>query len=176
MNKPRIAIDMDDVLADTHAKFVQLYVAGETPRYTPTELGDQSLQELFAEHEFSTLMQRVHEPGFFADIPVKAGAQEAVTQLSERYDIFVATAAMEFPNSLREKYDWLGEYFPMIPWKHYIFMGDKSVLNTAYLIDDMPRNLRTFQGKGLLFTALHNRYETDYQRVNSWQEVTDLLL
>ena len=176
MNKPRIAIDMDDVLADTHAKFVQLYVAGETPRYTLAELGGQSLQELFAEHEFSALMQRVYQPGFFADIPVMAGAQEAVEKLSEQYDIFIATAAMEFPNSLREKYDWLGEHFPMIPWKHYIFMGDKSVLNTAYLIDDMPRNLRTFQGKGLLFTALHNRHETDYQRVNSWQEVTGLLL
>jgi 5'(3')-deoxyribonucleotidase len=55
-------------------------------------------------------------------------------------------------------------------------MGDKSILNTAYLIDDMPRNLRTFQGKGLLFDALHNRDDQEFQRVKSWQEIAKVLL
>lgn len=174
--KQRIAIDMDDVMADTHAKFIRLYLEGEMPRYTLEELKEKSFHELFDEGEYRIIQQRVYEPGFFRDIPVMEGAQDVIADLMERYDVFIATAAQEFPNSLREKWDWLHEYFPVISWRNYVFMGDKSILNTAYLIDDMPRNLRTFQGEGLLFDALHNREDTEFRRVKSWQDVAKALL
>lgn len=174
--KKRIAIDMDDVLADTHKKFIDIYLAGEAPRYTIEELREASFHELLEEHEFSALFKCVHEPGFFRDIPVMEGAQEVVARLAEHYDVFVATAAMEFRNSFVDKYDWLAEHFPAIHWRNIIFLGDKSVLNTDYLIDDLPRNLKTFQGTGLLFTALHNRDVDGFKRVNNWQEIGNLLL
>lgn len=174
--KQRIAIDMDDVMADTHGKFIRLYLEGETPRFTLDELNQKSFHELFDEEEHRAIQQRVFEPGFFRDIPVMDGAKEVIADLMERYDIFIATAAQEFPNSLREKWDWLQEHFPAISWRNYVFMGDKSILNTAYLIDDMPRNLRTFQGEGLLFDALHNREDTQFRRVRSWQDVAKVLL
>lgn len=174
--KQRIAIDMDDVMADTYGKFAELYLRGEAPRYTLEELREKSFHELLDEGEFKTLMQNVYEPGFFADIPVMEGAQDTIARLMEKYEVFVATAAMEFPNSLREKYDWLARYFPYIHWRNIIFMGDKSILGAEYLIDDLPRNIETFAGQGLLFTAPHNRDETAYKRVNNWQEVADLLL
>jgi len=155
--KQRIAIDMDDVMADTHAKFVRLYLAGQTPRYTLDELKASSFHELFDQDEYSVISNRVYEPGFFRDIPVMEGAQDVIAGLITKYDVFVASAAQEFPNSLREKWDWLQEHFPAISWRNYVFMGDKSVLNTAYLIDDMPYNLHTFQGQGLLFDALQAR-------------------
>ena len=174
--KKRIAIDMDDVMADTHAKFVQLYLNGEAPRLTLEELQEKTFNELLEEKEYKSLFKQVYEPGFFRDIPVMEGAQDVVARLYGQYDVFVASAAMEFPNSLREKHDWLNEHFPFISWKRYIFMGDKSVLNTEYLIDDMPYNLATFQGEGLLFDGVHNRHETAYRRVKSWQDVADYLL
>ena len=174
--KKRIAIDMDDVLADTNQKFIDLYLAGEAPRYTIEELKLASFHELLEEHEFNALFKRVYDKGFFRDIPVMEGAQEVVTRLAEQYEIFVATAAMEFPNSFNDKYEWLAEHFPAIHWRNIIFLGDKSVLNTDYLIDDLPRNLKTFQGQGLLFTALHNRNDEGFKRVNNWQEIGELLL
>ena len=174
--KQRIAIDMDDVMANTHAKFIQLYLEGEMPRYTLEELNEKSFHELFDENEYKVISQRVYEPGFFRDIPVMEGAQETIADLMQKYEVFVASAAQEFPNSLREKWDWLQEHFPAISWRNYIFMGDKSVLNTTYLIDDMPRNLRTFQGEGLLFDALHNREDNQFRRVKSWQEIAQILL
>ncbi len=174
--KQRIAIDMDDVMADTHAKFIKLYLEGEMPRYTLEELKEKSFHELFDADEYRALSSRVYEPGFFADIPVMEGAQDVIADLMQKYDVFIASAAQEFPNSLREKWDWLQRHFPAISWRNYIFMGDKSVLNTAYLIDDMPRNLRTFQGHGLLFDALHNRDDNQFQRVMSWQDVSKVLL
>ncbi|MBO0936153.1 5'(3')-deoxyribonucleotidase [Fibrella sp. HMF5335] len=174
--KQTICIDQDDVLADTHAKLVKLYLQSDAPRYELAELQEKSFQELFHEEERNAVYRQIHEPGFFADIPVMPGAQEAIVHLQERYNVFVATAAMEFPNSFRDKYDWLAEHFPTIHWKNYIFLGDKSILGANFLIDDMPYNLHTFTGKGLLFDALHNRDETAYTRVRNWTEVLGLLL
>ncbi len=174
--KQRIAIDMDDVMADTYRKLADLYLQGEASRYTLDELRQKSFHELLDETEFKTLFKNVYEPGFFSDIAVMEGAQDTIASLMERYDVFVATAAMEFPNSLREKYDWLAKHFPYIHWRNIIFLGDKSILGADYLIDDLPRNLETFSGQGLLFSAPHNRDETAYQRVNNWQEVSERLL
>jgi 5'-nucleotidase len=174
--KQRIAIDMDDVMADTYGKFADLYLSGEAPRYTMEELRERSFHELLDEREFKILFKNVYAPGFFLDIAVMEGAQETIARLMERYEVFVATAAMEFPNSLREKYDWLAKHFPGIHWRNIIFLGDKSILGADYLIDDLPRNLKTFSGQGLLFSAPHNRDETAYQRVNNWQEVAERLL
>ncbi|AKD56242.1 5' nucleotidase, NT5C type [Spirosoma radiotolerans] len=174
--KQRIAIDMDDVMADTHAKFIQLYLEGETPRYTLEELKEKSFHELFDENEYKVISERVYEPGFFRDIPVMKGAKEVIAELMQKYDVFVASAAQEFPNSLREKWDWLQEHFPEITWHNYIFLGDKSVLNTDYLIDDLPRNLHTFKGEGLLFDALHNRDDKQFRRMKTWQDIATHLL
>jgi 5'-nucleotidase len=174
--KQRIAIDMDDVMADTHSKFIRLYLEGDMPRYSLEELKEKSFHELFDEDEYQAISRRVYEPGFFRDLPVMEGAQDVIADLMKTYDVYVASAAQEFPNSLREKWDWLQEYFPAITWHHYIFMGDKSVLNTDFLIDDLPRNLRTFQGKGLLFDAVHNRDDREFRRVKSWQAVAQALL
>lgn len=174
--KQRIAIDMDDVMADTYGKFADLYLNGENPRYTLEELRETSFHELLDETELKNLFKNVYTPGFFSDIAVMEGAQDTIARLMERYEVFVATAAMEFPNSLREKYDWLAQHFPDIHWRNIIFLGDKSILGADYLIDDLPRNLKTFSGRGLLFTAPHNRDETAYKRVDTWNEVAGLLL
>ena len=39
------------------------------------------------------------------------------------------------------------------------------------MIDDHVRNLETFGGKGLLYTASHNLAEMRFQRVNNWEEI-----
>ena len=174
--KKRICIDQDDVLASTHAKLVDLYLASDEPRHTRAVLEQHPFEELLTQTERDEIHRQIHQPGFFADLDVMPGAQEAVIRLQEQYDVFVATAAMEFPNSFREKYDWLLVHFPTIHWRNFIFLGDKSILGADYLIDDMPYNLETFSGKGLLFDGLHNRAETRFERVRTWEDALTLLL
>jgi 5'-nucleotidase len=178
--KPRIAIDMDDVLADTAGKFTQMYLNGyaDMPtRHTAEQLGEQSLRELLTKTEFRTLHDSVYEPGFFRDIPVMPGAKDTLPRLLEKYDIFITTAAMEFKNSFVDKYDWLQEHFPCLPWRNFVFCGDKSIILADVMIDDMPYNLATFSGETkLLFHALHNRHESLFTRVQSWADVEQVLL
>ena len=67
---------------------------------------------------------------------------------------------MEVPTSFTAKYNWLGRHFPFIPPSHIVFCGDKSILRADFLIDDNPRQLRRFQGQGILFEAPHNIHVT----------------
>src|SRR5207249_818581 len=95
-------------------------------------------------------------PGFFRTVPLIPGAQQAVKKLMENFEVYIVSAAMEFPQSLTEKYEWLREHFPFVAWRNIIFCGDKSIIATDYLIDDHCKNLDCCTGKALIYTAAHN--------------------
>jgi len=176
MTKPRIILDQDDVLANTHGKLAQIVHEQFGLDLPADAFHAQPFQNVLSAENQKRLYKIIRQPGFFTDIPVIEGAQEVVKALSDKYDIFIGTAAMEFPNSFREKYDWLKQHFEFIPVMNFVFCGDKSILHADYLIDDMPRNLKTFSGKGLLFNAPHNLTETAYDRVMNWQDIGARLL
>jgi 5'(3')-deoxyribonucleotidase len=117
----------------------------------------------------------VYTPGFFRSVPVMEGAKEAVSELMKSFEVYVVSAAMEFPQSLFEKYEWLQEHFPFIRWSNIIFCGDKSIIGTDYMIDDHVKNLDCCRGKTFLFTAGHNAGIDRHTRVNNWKEVVELL-
>jgi 5'-nucleotidase len=164
----RIAIDMDEVLADIMPKFLDLYEQYFGKRLQPEDYAGSKIYKLPGAYK---VRNALFEKGFFRDLPAIEGSVEGVRTLMEHYEVFIVTAAMEFRSSFEDKYDWLQEHFPFIHWKNIIFCGDKSIIRTDYMIDDHAFNLETFQGKGLLFTAAHNLEETRFQRVNNWEEV-----
>ena len=88
---------------------------------------------------------------------------------------FIVSAAMEFRNSLEDKVDWLADHFPFIPWQRTIFCGLK-IVNVDIMIDDRSRNFTAFDGRPLLFTSPHNKLITEFERVDTWEEVAAKLL
>ncbi len=100
--------------------------------------------------------------------------QDVIAELAERHDVFIVTAAMDVPCSFDAKYRWLRRHFPFVPPSHFVFCGDKSIVDADYLIDDRPRHLQRFKGQALLFSAPHNADETRFHRVASWREIRDL--
>lgn len=167
----RIAVDMDEVVADVLPKFLDLFEQFNGRRPSEEEyLG----KKLYALPGGVHLRQALFQKGFFADLSLISGAQDGIQRLlNDGHEIFFVTAAQEFRNSLEDKYDWLLQHFPNISWKNFVFCGDKSIIQADYLIDDHAFNLRTFKGKGLLFTAPHNVTETEFTRVNNWAEVLE---
>ncbi|HEY4966641.1 MAG TPA: 5'(3')-deoxyribonucleotidase [Puia sp.] len=168
-NRLSIAVDMDGVLADTETHFIKYY---------ETESGEKvdrkTLLGVPESHAFNdkTAVQRyVHSAGFFRSLPLIPGSVSAVKSLMEHFDVYIVSAAMEFPLSLYEKKQWLGEYFPFISWKNIVFCGDKSIIKTDYLIDDHSKNLDNFSGVPLMFTASHNLYLNQHHRLNNWEEI-----
>jgi 5'(3')-deoxyribonucleotidase/uncharacterized protein with PQ loop repeat len=174
--RPRIAIDMDEVIADSLGKHLRAYNDAFGARLTRSDLGDRSLEESVPESRAEATEALVLAPGFFRDLEPIEGSRDVIRQLSERYEIFIASAAMEVPTSFADKYAWLREHFPFIPASHVVFCGDKGVLDVDYLIDDTSRHFERFRGTPILFSAPHNRGEQGFRRVESWAEVGTLFL
>jgi len=175
MNKQRIAIDMDEVIADTIQKFISLYKQNHQLEISVSGMGGKEFSEMLPLDLINTNRKYINEPGFFRDIPVMPGSREVVKALCEKYDVYIVSAAMEFKNSLIDKHEWLAEHFPFIPWTNIVFCGYK-IVNVDIFIDDRIKNFVDFHGRKLLYTSPHNFLINDYERVNNWQEVADKLL
>lgn len=164
-----IAIDMDNVIADVATHFIDLYEK-ETGLRIPQEALD-GISEADAFPDKTAVERYLFTPGFFRTVPLIPGAQEALKTLQQHFEIYIVSAAMEFPLSLSEKKEWLAEHFPFISWRNIVFCGDKSIIGTDYLVDDHLKNLDYFKGKPLLFTAGHNSRIEKHHRLNNWDEV-----
>ena len=158
-------------MADTLAEHLRRYNQTFEEEITTQDLAGKGLWEVAPLDRRAELRAFLDAEDFFEDLALIAGAQEVLTDLSERYEIFIATQAMTVPNSLGPKYRWLQRHFPFIPPTHYVFCGNKSILRADYLIDDLPRNLERFEGQGILYSAPHNLTATGFVRVDNWQEV-----
>lgn len=168
----RIAIDMDEVIAEFGEK--QLRVFNETYEQSVrrSDLEGKKLRD-HVPHMIDQLSAILWEPGFFRDLKPIAHSQEVIRELSQSYEIFIATAAMEIPTSFTAKYEWLKEHFGFLNDMNFVFCGDKSIIRADFLIDDNTRHFEGFEGQPLLFTSQHNIRETGYVRVNDWLEVRD---
>ena len=168
----RIAVDMDGVLADVATQFL---------RYHARDFGEEkSLGEVAGVEEldaFPHSRKHVYEPGFFRTAPVMPGSQETLKKLNDRFEVFIVSAATEFPQSLPEKQSWLGEHFPFITWHQMVFCGSKTIIRADWMIDDHFKNLDHFSGKTLLFSQPHNLLKDPgrHQRVQDWGEIWDII-
>jgi 5'-nucleotidase len=167
----RICVDMDEVIADTLSEHLRRYNQEFDESITPEDLTGKGLWEVTPIDRQLQLRAFLDAEDFFEDLPLIPDAQDVLKALTARFEIFIATQAMTVPNSLGPKYRWLQRHFPFIPPTNYVFCGNKSILRADYLIDDLPRNLQRFEGRGLLYTAPHNRNATGYTRVDDWQQV-----
>jgi 5'(3')-deoxyribonucleotidase len=174
-NKQRIAIDMDEVIADTLEKFIQVYKREHNFRISPEEMRGKDFTEILPQELYGSARKYLDEPGFFRDIPVMPDSQRVVKELYEKYDVFIVSAAMEFKYSLLDKYEWLEEHFPFIAWQHIMFCGLK-IVKVDIFIDDRSRNFVDFDGRALLYSSPHNLLINDYERVDNWLQVADKLL
>lgn len=171
----RIAIDMDEVIADFHPKIVATWNSHFTRQLSEEELNLFDLHQDSPE-QLAELFALVDHPTFFDDLAVIADSQQVIARLSEHYEIFITTAAMLMPSSFNAKFRWLNTHFPAIPHGNIVFCGDKSIINADYMIDDNVINFANFCGEGILYSAPHNRKVTGYRRAENWQDIATLLL
>jgi 5'(3')-deoxyribonucleotidase/uncharacterized protein with PQ loop repeat len=169
----RIAIDMDEVMADALGEHLRRYNAAYGASVTPEDLRGRHLEETVPPEQ-RVAVEALLDASFFADLDVMPDCQEVVRELAARHDVFIVTAAMDVPVSFDAKYQWLQRHFPFIPPMQIVFCGDKSIVDADYLIDDRARHFPKFAGKPLLYSAPHNADETRYPRVNSWKDVREV--
>ena len=169
-SKPRLAIDMDEVMADSHQTLANWQVENHGYSFTNDQLTGGSLRSLISPAHAKAMDLFLHEGEVFGHFPVMPGAQDAIKKLTERFDVFIVTAAMEYPASCTFKFAWLAEHFPFISPLNIVFCGDKSIVAADLLVDDTERHFGRFRGQGVLFAAPHNKASSWPVRVNGWEE------
>ena len=172
----RICIDMDEVIADAVAEHLLRYNLEFNENVTVEDLEGKWLWDVVQRDRHEALERYLRSADFFRVLEVMPDAQRVIRALQGRYEVFIATAAMEVPNSFGAKFNWLAEHFPFIAPSQIVFCGDKSILRGDYLIDDNPRQLRRFAGEGILFSSPHNKQVQGFRRVKDWREVERMFL
>jgi 5'(3')-deoxyribonucleotidase/uncharacterized protein with PQ loop repeat len=178
--KLRVAVDMDEVIADAFGKMLRAYNERTGRAVTKEQIAREGIEVMFAPEfltpELKTALDNLpNDRTFFADLELVEGSQQALRDLSQDFEIFIASAAMDVPSSFDAKYQWLLQYFPFIPASHYVFCGDKGILDADFLVDDRPRHFHSFRGTGILFTAPHNVNRPAKLRADNWRDVVRIL-
>lgn len=175
MDKLSIAIDMDEVIADIIGKFIDVYQQVHGYNFTLDQMHGKEFRELLPPEMVPSLREYINRKGFFRDLRPMADSREVVEELNKKYEVFIVSAATEFPNSLEDKQQWLGDHFPFISWTNIMFCGYK-IVSTDMMIDDRIKNFARYNGRKILFSSPHNLLLTEYERVNNWKEVAEKLL
>ena len=169
----RLAVDMDGVLADVYEQFF---------RYDEKHFGKRRpLEEVIRVEErkaFPYINEYVYRQGFFRTAPVVKDSVRILKEINKHYEVFIVSAAMEFPQSLPEKLEWLHEHFGFLSWQQFVFCDSKTIVDADIMIDDHFKNLDEFKATTILFTQPHNqlRNEGRHKRADSWNEIASLLL
>lgn len=186
MNKLRLLIDMDSVLADLSYKWYGKFNARHkrqldesvVHRFDFWPMPDEDKKDLFA---------ILDEDGFFRDLPVIKGSQGVITALqAEGYEVIVVTTppGIESGNSsVKDKLYWLDKHFPSLrPIKqNTVFTGRKSLVMGHLLFDDAPHNLEDFRKSGGFTCAMDYPYNrdvvADFRVINKdWYEFYRIVL
>lgn len=169
----RLIVDMDGVIADVYSQYIA---------YEEKETGiRQPMSALMGKKEFEGIRKArfyIEQKGFFRNAPMIEGSLPVMKELNKKYELFIVSAAMEFPNSLPEKLEWLGEHLPFITWQQIAFCGSKALIKGDIMIDDHFKNLDYFTGETILFSQPHN-FGMDtkhHKRAENWEEVASMLL
>lgn len=169
-----IAIDMDDVLCQTTEHLIERFNAHFQQQLSADDLGHMMKKSELPKEMTQFVLGEFNQPGFARKLEVKENAVEVVRALNDKYDVYIATAAMEVPGTFTDKYHWLEDHFPFLDPHYFIFCGNKEVVRADYLIDDTVKQLHQFKGTGILYTAHFNQgLETPFKRVDQWSDVYD---
>ena len=95
--KQRIAVDMDGVMADVMEQFFRYDEKDFGRRKTWEEAKGKKEIEVFPK-----LREYVYTKDFFRTAPVMEGSREILPELNNKYEVFIVSAATEFPQSLSE--------------------------------------------------------------------------
>ena len=103
----RIIIDMDEVIADPMGDMVAWYEEKHGLKVDYDQMKEGSWVRGFPEQHRQLVLERLYSEGFFRNLSVMDDAQDVLKEMNKRYEIFIVSAAVEFPNSLKDKHDWL---------------------------------------------------------------------
>lgn len=153
MEKKKILLDMDGVIVNFSSEINKWFEK------------HPHLRERYETHP-----DHIH--GIFRDPKPIEGAIDAIVKLSEKYDLYIATAApWGNPDAASDKRYWIEKHFGNLFHKKMFISHRKDMIEADYLIDDSLGNgASSFKGELL-------RFGTDYKTgtINEYPTWNDIL-
>ena len=174
--KKTIFIDMDEVIADTYGAHIEMYNQEYNGQLTLDVCKGYEVWMKVPEAHQESVRGHAKRRGFFKNLKPIPGSIEVIEALAHAHEVYIASAAMQFPNSLEEKSEWLDTFLPFIPWQNRILCGHKHILRGDVLIDDRSYNLKAFNGRSIMFSSPHNAHSNGFERADTWEDIRTMLL
>ncbi len=184
-----IAIDIDEVLADTLNSYIKYYNNTYNTSFKREQFFTYRCWWEVLQVEFDEGVVRFNDfvdKGYFGNLPLIRGAQEAVTKLKQNHDLVIITSRMGELKEITKK--WLDENFfgCFLKIYHTESIYDKNAITkhqacleskANILIEDDISFASECMNNGikvLLFDSPWNRdfeISTDAIRVYSWDDI-----
>lgn len=116
---------------------------------------------------------------FWRDLPfIELNVDIFLFLLYTRYDVYIVTAPWRIPSeSIRGKYRWVLQNLPFFDLNKIIFEKEKWNLSGDYIIEDNPETILNMQNmKTIVYSHLYNKGVKSDFRLDSWQDIKNILL
>lgn len=168
--KLRIGVDLDTTLNDLEIVWLERYNRDYGDCLTVEHMVDWDVSTYVKPECGRKMYDYLDEPGFFRRLGIKPGAREGMAFLSEHFEVYIVSAA--HPNSVADKWAWIQEHLPFVPFEHFVPLSKKELLKLDYLIDDGPHNIERFPGTGIVFDMPYNRHlPSRHPRFDNWLDI-----
>lgn len=174
-----ILVDQDNVLADFDGEVTRIWRERYPDRfYVPTEERKSFYtKDDYPEEMHSDLEVIYTAPGFLSNLPLIAGAADAVSEMRRLgHEVFICTSPLsQYENCVKEKFEWVENNLGRAWTKRIILGGDKTLVRADCLIDAKPEvtGLMNPFWEHLLFDQPWNRSVNEKTRISwrNWKEV-----
>lgn len=190
--KPKIVlVDMDGTVADLDASVIAKLKEQKLDKLAALVSGRTSFEfydarDAKSSSEEHKLLDKVakkimSDPGFYANLPVIAGAVQTLKELEEKHNcrVFFCTSPLkEYKNCVVEKFAWVHKHFGVEWTRKIIIVKDKTLVSAGdVLIDDKPQQTGLMSPpawKYILFDQSYNR-SVEGARILSWASTKPIL-
>lgn len=180
--RPDVLLDVDGVLADFVAKYLDDLYALTGVRHTKAEVNDWEIKNalnLSKEVELR-MVAKIEEEGWCYNIPILPDAQEGVQALREIANVHIVTSPWWSSTYWAgERYRWLKDHFNF-SYKEVTQTHSKHKMHGDYLVDDKHGTLVKWkeahsEGVPILWGTPHNINDDATWRVNSWDQLLQMV-
>ena len=180
----KVGIDVDDVLMDTTAAWLQVHNEITGDNVTPDDVKSWDIAQYISKGSRETLFNILRQNEFWKNV---GAVNDSITYLwkliaeheDSEIDVYIATAT--YPDTAGAKIKRLLQHFPYIDERKVVMTASKGVLNIDLLVDDNPENLCSMPSGcvKILFDRPHNRWCNESGigaiRAHNWKEVYDYI-
>lgn len=173
-----ILVDLDGVVADFEAGVLAIWHDRhpEKELFAPRTRPHFHIGEGLDPSDQQEVKEICQSKGFFRNLPVIEGAQEALKTMTQQHDVYILTSAgVTLPMAASEKYQWVTERLGATWLSRLIITPAKHMVKGDILIDDKPqvRGETHAEWEHVLYDWPYNRTRTDLRRLTwtDWETV-----